>query len=132
MATHDTIGDFLTIIRNAAHAKKATCQVQWSNVREGIARILKSEGYISDYAKGENEAGLPRLEVSLKYVNGLSAITGIQRYSKPGCRRYFHSTEIPRVLGGLGICILTTSKGIIKGSDARQQKVGGELLAKVW
>jgi small subunit ribosomal protein S8 len=129
MAVHDTIGDFLTSLRNAALANKGACTVQYSKLRLGIARILKEEGYVEDFAVVENGKGL---EVRLKYVNDIPAITGIQRQSKPGRRVYCGYREIPRVLGGLGVSILTTSKGLMKDRDARRQKLGGELVCRVW
>lgn len=132
MAVHDTIGDFLTMIRNASTAGKASFTTQYSKVRLGIAAILKQEGYIADFAEGKNERGLPTIEVTLKYVDQTPAISGIERYSTPGRRLYFNSTSIPRVLGGLGMGIITTSRGIMSDRQARQQKVGGELICKVW
>jgi small subunit ribosomal protein S8 len=132
MSVHDTIGDFLTILRNAQRAEKDICTSQWSRQRAEIARILKDEGYIADYQENTNEAGLRQLAVKLKYIEGTGAITGIQRHSSPGRRLYYGYQEIPRVLGGLGVAILTTSKGLLKDAEARRQKVGGELLCKVW
>ncbi len=129
MAIHDTIGDFLTVLRNASRANKETCAVQYSKIREGIARILKEEGYIEDFARVDEGK---QLEVRLKYVNNSAAITGIQRHSKPGRRLYYGYREIPRVLGGLGTSILTTSRGVLNDRDARRQKVGGEILCNVW
>ncbi len=131
MATHDSIGDFLTIIRNASAAGKESCATQWSKMREGIASILKSEGYISSYEVG----GDPKKRVitlKMKFVNGVPALTGIVRVSKPGCRLYHEYRDIPRVLNGLGIAILTTSRGILKDSECRAKKVGGEIICKVW
>ncbi len=132
MACHDTLGDFLTVIRNASSAGKATCRAQWSRMRAQVARILCNEGYIASIAEKEEGPGRRFLELTLKYVNTVPAITGIQRHSSPGCRSYYRSEKIPHVLGGLGICIVSTSKGIMKDNDARQQKLGGELLAKIW
>lgn len=132
MAVHDTIGDYLTMIRNASAAGKPSITVQYSKVRIGIAEILKQDGYIADFSEGKNERGLPTVELKLKYVDSTPAITGIERYSKPGRRLYFNSTSIPNVLGGLGIAILTTSRGIMDDRQARSQKVGGELICKVW
>jgi small subunit ribosomal protein S8 len=132
MSVHDTIGDFLTILRNAMRAEKDTCTAQWSRQRAEIARILKDEGYVADVKETSNEAGLRELTVKLKYIEGAPAITGIQRHSSPGRRLYYGHQEIPRVLGGLGVAILTTSKGLLKDAEARRQKVGGELLCKVW
>ena len=130
MATHDSIGDFLTIVRNASKAGKETCVAQWSKIREGIASILKDEGYIASYeVKGDVKK---EIVITLKFVDGIPAITGISRESKPGCRQYFEYRGIPRVLNGMGISILTTSKGVLKDTDCRAQKVGGEMLCKVW
>src|SRR6478609_9544732 len=131
MASHDPLGDFLTILRNGARAELATVTTQWSKMREGVATILKKNGYIADFKKGEQD-GLPVIEVTLKYVNRSSAINGIKRVSSPGRRVYAGYTEIPKVIGGMGISILTTSKGIKSDREARQEKIGGELLAQVW
>lgn len=132
MAVHDTIGDFLTIIRNASMAKKDVCTAQLSKMRVSIAQILKQEGFISDYSEEENEKGFKQINLHLKYVNSVPAITGIERHSTPGRRLYYGVREIPRVLGGLGVAILTTSKGVMRARDAREQGVGGELICKVW
>ena len=132
MAVHDTIGDFLTTIRNASSAHKETCTVQSSKMRAAIASILKDEGYISDVSEGENEKGFKTLTLSLKFVGDTPAITGIERHSTPGRRLYYGCKDIPRVLGGLGVAILTTSKGVMRARDAREAGVGGELVCKVW
>lgn len=131
MATHDTLGDFLTIIRNGSNASLKSVTAQWSNSREGIARILKESGYIADFSKNDNN-GLPVIEVTLKYNGKKPAITEISRVSKPGRRVYAGYSEIPKTIGGMGISILTTSKGILSDAEARRQKVGGEILARVW
>ena len=128
----DTIGDYLTIIRNASRVGNKTCSSNWSKVREEIAKILKSEGYIKNFSKAKNADGFDALILELKYVEDKPAIRGIERVSKPGCRLYFQYREIPRVLGGLGISILTTSIGLKKDRDARREKVGGEMLCRVW
>jgi small subunit ribosomal protein S8 len=132
MSSHDPLGDFLTSLRNALHAQKDTHTAQWSRLRAGVARILKDEGYIANFAEETDPAGHRQLVVTLKYVDGAPAITGIQRHSKPGRRLYYGYQEIPRVLGGLGVAILTTSKGLLKDAEARRQKIGGELLCKIW
>lgn len=129
MAVHDTIGDFLTILRNSSNAGKATCRTRYSKMRNGIAEILKEDGYIKDVRVVEDGK---QLEIELKYVDEAPAITGLQRMSTPGRRLYCGYTDIPRVLGGLGVAILTTSKGVLRDRDARRQKLGGELLCKVW
>ena len=122
---------FLTIIRNGSNATLKSVSAQWSSSREGIARILKECGYIAEFAKIEKN-GLPVIEITLKYNGKKAAITEINRISKPGRRIYTGYSEIPKVIGGMGISILTTSKGILSDVEARQQKVGGEVLAQVW
>jgi len=129
MAVHDTIGDFLTTLRNASNARKETCQVQFSKIRLGIAEILKDEGYVKSVKVVDDGK---KIEVALKYVEDTPAITGLQRHSTPGRRLYYGYKDIPRVLGGLGVAILTTSKGILHDREARRQKLGGEVLCKVW
>lgn len=129
----DVVGDFLTVLRNASAAKKASCVVQWSTLREGIAVILKKSGYIKDFAKSHVDNGARIfLTISLKYVNGMPAITEIGRIGKPGCRRYASKAEIPSILGGMGECILSTSRGVMSGKDAKRSGVGGELMCYVW
>jgi small subunit ribosomal protein S8 len=130
-ASTDTVGDFLTSIRNASQANKAVITVQWSRIREGVAKILVDAGYVASARKAERE-GLPVLEVTLKYVAGVPAITSIERISTPGRRIYAGYSSVPKVIGGMGVSILTTSRGVMTDAEARRQKVGGELLAKVW
>ena len=130
-ASTDTVGDFLTSIRNASQANKAVITVQWSRLREGVAKILVDAGYVASARKAERE-GLPVLEISLKYVAGVPAITSIERVSTPGRRVYAGYSSVPKVIGGMGVSILTTSRGVMTDAEARRQKVGGELLAKVW
>ena len=132
MAIHDTIGDFLTTLRNGSMATKPVVKARHSRMRESIAGILKTEGYLLDYNVTERENGLKDIEVSLKFRNNEPVIEGIKRESKPGCRRYFKYEDIPPVLGGLGISILTTSQGLMTGDEAKRQKLGGELLCQVW
>ena len=132
MAVHDTIGDFLTIIRNASAARKSSTITPHSKMREALLKILKNEGYIAGYSEGQNEKGFKTLEIHLKYVGNIPAITGIQRHSTSGRRLYYGAREIPRVLGGLGVAILTTSKGVMRARDARENGVVGELVCKVW
>lgn len=128
----DSISNFLTIIRNAYRANKETCQARYSRQHLAIAQILKEEGYIQDVVEAKDERGHPALRIDLKYIDETPAITGLQRYSKPGRRLYFGYDDIPRVLGGLGVGILTTSRGYMKDRDARRQKVGGEMVCTVW
>ena len=132
MAVHDTIGDFLTIIRNASAARKESCTTQNSKMRSAIAAILKDEGFINDISEGEDERGFKTITLTLKFVGDTPAITGIERHSTPGRRHYFGVREIPRDLGGRGVAILTTSKGVMRARDAREAGVGGEMIAKVW
>lgn len=132
MSMTDPIADFLTRIRNAITAQKKWVDVPSSNMKKRIAYVLKEEHYIEDFVfivDGEKES----IRVFLKYDhNGNSVITGLDRVSKPGLRVYVGSTEIPRVLDGLGISIVSTSKGVISNKKARQLNVGGELICKVW
>jgi len=128
----DPVADFLTRVRNAIRAKQQKVDVPASKLKLEIARILKEEGYISNF-KATEENGQKLLRVYLKYGTGNeAAISNLNRISKPGCRVYVGRTEIPRVLGGLGINILTTPKGVMTGRDARKSGVGGEILCEVW
>lgn len=129
---NDPISDFLTRIRNASTAGKAECVAQHSKLKAGIAKILQDEGFIRGFEDRADERGHKQIVVALKYVDGTPAITGIKNVSKPGCRLYYKATEIPRVLGGLGIGVLTTSKGVMNDRDARRNQVGGELICSVW
>ncbi len=103
MSSHDPLGDFLTSLRNALQAQKETCPAQWSRLRAEVARILKDEGYIANFEEKSDTDGHRQLLVTLKYVDGAPAITGIQRHSRPGRRLYYGHSEIPRVLGGLSV-----------------------------
>ncbi|MDD4350171.1 MAG: 30S ribosomal protein S8 [Opitutales bacterium] len=132
MSAHDTLGDFLTLLRNASRAHKETAETFHSNSREGILRILKEGGYIRDYQVVQPEGSFKRLRIEMKYVNDVPSLTDIQRASKPGRRRYCGSREVPKVLGGMGNSILTTPKGILNEREARRLKVGGELICTVW
>lgn len=128
----DPISDFLTRIRNASSAGKDLCVSPHSKMKAEIARILKKEGFIADYSDTIDERGHKTLDVQLKYVDGDPSINGLERISRPGLRLYSKSADIPRVLNGLGICIMTTPKGLMKDRDARRQKLGGEMVCKVW
>ena len=128
----DPIADMLTRIRNAAQARHAKVDMPASRLKVEIARILKEEGYISHFKTAE-EGGRNFLTVFMKYgPRGEKVITNIQRISKPGCRVYVAKNEIPRVLGGLGINIVTTSHGVMTGRQARKQGYGGELLCHIY
>ena len=132
MSVHDTIGDFITVIRNAGAAGKEACSYPYSKLREGVANILKEEGFVTDFRAATDDSNHKYIEIDLKYVDGTHAIVGIKRESKPGCRQYCGYREIPRVLEGLGIAILSTPKGVMDDVAARREKVGGELLCSVW
>lgn len=127
----DPIADLLARVRNAANAGKTEMFVPYSKIKAEIVRILKDEGYITDYSV-DTEAAHPRIKITNKIANRASAITGLKRVSRPGLRRYVGAQEIPRVLGGMGVSILSTSRGILSGREAKKQNVGGELLAYVW
>ncbi|MHA3770301.1 30S ribosomal protein S8 [Verrucomicrobiota bacterium sgz303538] len=127
----DPIADFLTRLRNASRANKSEVLAPYSKVKAEIARILKQEGYITNY-EVDTTGKFPQIRVVTKIVNRTPAITGLKRVSKPGLRKYVGVGEIPRVLGGMGIAILSTPRGLITGREAKKQNVGGELLAMVW
>ena len=127
----DPIADFLTRLRNGAGAQIAETVVPYSKIKIEIARILKSEGYILGYEL-DTTGKHPSIRITNKFVNRTPAITGLKRVSRPGLRRYVGANDIPRVLGGLGISILSTPRGILTGREAKKQNVGGELLAYVW
>jgi len=127
----DPISDFLTRIKNASRAAKEESTAPFSKMKGELARILQEEGYIWSYELYAIE-GKPQIKVKLKYQGKTPAITDLKRVSKPGLRKYVGVDEVPRVLGGLGISILSTPKGVMTGAKARREKVGGELLAKIW
>lgn len=127
----DPISDFLTRIRNACAAQQEQVLIPFSKMKAELSRILQEEGYIWSY-EVDTTATHPRLKLKLKYQDKAAVIRKIDRVSKPGLRKYVGSDEIPRVLGGLGISILSTPRGIMTGAKARKAKVGGELLATVW
>jgi small subunit ribosomal protein S8 len=127
----DPISDMLTRIRNASQALLPEVQIPHSKLKENIAQILKREGYVGDVSV-EGTKAIKSIKIKLKYVGRKPVIEGMRRISSPGLRRYTGSTEIPRVLGGLGTSILSTSSGIMTGVQARKKNVGGELLCYVW
>jgi len=128
----DPISDFLTHLRNASKAGLAQCVSPHSKLKESLAGILKSEGYVRDVATGTDERGHKTIVVTMKYVDSAPVITGLKRTSTPGRRLYAGYTEIPRVLNGLGLAIISTSQGLMKDQDARRHKLGGELVCTVW
>lgn len=132
MPVNDPVGDMLTRLRNASRARHDKCVIPHSKLKVEIAKALKSEGFIGDYTVHE-KAPQSEITVQLKYGPDRSAvITGIKRVSKPGLRRYVNAREIPNVLGGLGIAILSTSRGVMTDTEARTANVGGELLCTVY
>ncbi len=132
MLVLDPIADMLTRIRNANTNKHETVLIPQSKTKLAIAEILKEEGFIVDYKTTENE-GIKMIEVTLKYgPNGEKVIQGLKRISKPGLRIYSNAEQLPQVLNGLGIAIVSTSKGILTDKNARKLNVGGEVLAYVW
>lgn len=132
MSLTDPVADFLTRIRNAIRARHQKVDVPASRLKLEMARILKEEGYISNFKPVEEE-GRKLLRVYLKYSNSNEAvISNLERISRPGCRVYVGHDEIPRVLGGMGINILTTPRGVMTGRQARREGVGGEILCAVW
>jgi small subunit ribosomal protein S8 len=133
MATNDTIADMLTRIRNANLARHQTTQVPSTKMTRNIAKVLREEGYIGDY-EDVGEGSKRNLVISLRYKgkNRQPIITTLKRVSKPGLRVYSNKKELPRVLGGIGIAIISTSSGIMTDREARRQNLGGEVLCYVW
>jgi small subunit ribosomal protein S8 len=135
MAMTDPIADFLTRLRNAAKAQHQDVTLPSSNLKREIARILKEQGYIEDWAVHPAGGGRPgeEITVTLKYTEQRRpVITGLERVSRPGRRAYVDRDHIPRIQGGMGTAIISTSKGLMTGHDARQAGVGGEVVARVW
>lgn len=132
MQTTDSIADMLTRIRNASSAKHDSVKIPASNMKKAIAQILVDEGYIKGF-KVEDDGKQGMIEIALKYgQNKTAAITGLRRVSKPGLRIYSGCENMPKVMKGLGIAIVSTSKGVMTDKDARKANVGGEVLAFVW
>jgi len=132
MTPSDPIADMLTRVRNALTARHQKVDVPSSKMKMELARILKDEGYILNYKMAE-DGNQRTIRIYLKYTpQNLPAISKIQRVSRPGCRVYVGSRDIPRVLGGLGVNILTTPRGLMTGRDARKENVGGELICQIW
>ncbi len=129
----DPIADMLSRIRNAALARHDRAEMPASRMKQAVAEILKNEGYISDVRPSDGDEGAKKLTIVLKYGRDRqSAIDGVKRVSRPGRRVYVRHDQIPRVFSGLGISILSTSHGVMSDRQAREQKVGGELLCEVW
>ena len=127
VAVNDPVGDMLTRLRNAAGARHETVEMPTSRLKVDVAKILEEEGYIGGF-----ESNATTLTLRLKYAGKLPVVTGVTRVSRPGRRVYARRDEIPRVLGGLGIAIMSTSSGVMTGRSARRKGLGGEVLAQVW
>lgn len=127
MAVIDPIADMLTRIRNSLKALHKELYVPKSKIKLAIAEILLNEGYINNYEELDRD-----IRIELKYVHGTPAIKGLKRISKPSCRQYVGVKEIPNVQSGLGINILSTSKGVIAGNESKEYRIGGELLCQIW
>ena len=126
----DPIADMLTRIRNAGRALLPAVELPHSRMKESVAKILRSEGYVGDVAVEGNT--IKKLKIRLKYQGKKNVIEGLKRVSRPGLRRYVGSTEIPRVLSGMGVSIVSTPEGVMTGAEARKKNLGGELLCQVW
>jgi len=126
----DPIADMLTRIRNANRALLPDVEIPYSKIKESIAHILKREGYVQDFAV-EGKA-IKSIKMRLKYQGKKSVIEGLRRISSPGLRQYVGSTDIPRVRGGLGVAVVSTSEGVMTGNQARKKNIGGEVLCYVW
>jgi small subunit ribosomal protein S8 len=135
MSMTDPVADFLTRLRNAAKAQHHDVKIPSSKLKRELARILKEQGYIESYSIEPPEPGRPgeQITVTLKYTaERRPVISGIQRVSRPGQRTYVDSAHIPRIQGGMGTVIISTSRGVMTGHEARQASVGGEVVARVW
>lgn len=131
MNTVDPIADYLTRIRNAVAARHKKVDIPASNLKRDLSKILLDQHFISGFNEiSDNKQGI--LRVSLKYTGGVNAISGLTRVSRPGLRIYVPAKEVPRVLNGLGIAVISTSKGLMTDKDARLQKVGGEVICHIW
>ena len=131
MTISDPIADALTRIRNANMVKHETVSMPASNLKEELIKVLQKEGYVDSYTV-ETKDGFKFINVTLKYNNGQSVITGLQRISKPGLRVYSKAKNMPRVFDGMGIAVISTSKGLMTEKEARANKLGGEVLCYVW
>ncbi len=135
MSMTDPIADFLTRLRNAAKAQQHDVKIPASGIKREIARILKEQGYVEDWSVGPAGEGRPGdvITVTLKYTaDRKPVISGLERVSRPGQRTYVNSSSIPKIQGGMGTAIISTSRGLMTGHDARIQGVGGEVVARVW
>jgi small subunit ribosomal protein S8 len=132
MSMTDPIADYLTRVRNSLKAGKRTVDMPYSNFKQAISEILKKTSFIEDFKVIETEKKFRMLSIKLKYNDGDSVILGLKRISRPGIRRYVDNTKIPRVRNGMGIAIVSTSKGLLTDKEARSLKVGGEVVCEIW
>ncbi|MBS1551263.1 MAG: 30S ribosomal protein S8 [Bacteroidetes bacterium] len=132
MSMTDPIADYLTRVRNSLKAGKKTVDMPYSKFKHAISEILKKSSFIEDFKVIETEGKFKILSIKLKYNDGESVILGLKRISKPGIRRYVSNEDIPRVRNGLGISIVSTSKGLLTDKEARKLKVGGEVVCEIW
>lgn len=131
--TNDPVSDFLTRVRNGLLVNKEQVAVPYSNLKLSLAELLKAEGYINDVkVVSEEDVSRKSIVMDMRYVKGRPAITGLKKISKPGLRKYTKAQYAPRVYSGLGISVISTSKGLITDRKARAEKVGGEILCQVW
>ncbi len=131
MPVTDPVADFLTRVRNAVKAKKVTVDIPISNLKLGVAKILEEQKYIDGFEVVEND-GKSILRLKLRYIAGRNAITGLKKISKPGLRVYSEAKSIEKILNGLGIAVISTSKGLKTDKQARTENVGGEIICHVW
>lgn len=133
MAVSDPLADFLTRIRNSGRAQHRFVDVSWSKMKQTLAEILKQQGFIENYLVKVDECQRGTIRIFLKYTNGRRpVIQGLKRISKPGLRKYVNHQEIPKFYGNMGLSIVSTSKGVMPGKEAREKGIGGELLCLVW
>lgn len=133
MAISDPIADFLTKIRNATRSRHRFVDIGWSRLKQNIAEILKNQGFIESFLVKHDNKNRGTIRIFLKYTDGrLPVIQGLTRVSKPGLRRFIGHQDIPRFYGGLGLSILSTSQGVMAGTDAHTKGIGGELLCLIW
>lgn len=132
MSMSDPISDYLTRVRNALKAGKKTVDIPYSKFKEAISDVLKKCSFIEEYNVIETEKKFKMLSIRLKYYGGNSVILGLKRISRPGIRRYVNNEDLPRVRNGLGVAIISTSKGLMTDKEARNLKVGGEVVCQVW
>lgn len=128
----DPISDYLTRVRNALKAGKKTVDMPYSKFKEAISNLLKTSSFIEDFKIIETEKKFKMLSIKLKYADGDSVILGLKRISRPGIRRYVNNEDLPRVRNGMGIAIISTSKGLLTDKDARKLKIGGEIVCEIW